>query len=351
MAEESLVMNRPDAITTAATSAESTGTAEDFAVAEVQPATFSRPTLALGLKILVTVGLLFLLARQTDWSNVQARLALADVGWLLAGIGLLGLSVPLIAVRWHSIAKCAGAPMPLRFTLRLSYAGLFLGQFLPAGVGVDAVRGWYAYRSGLRLRAVVTGLLVDRMAGLLALVVFVVAGTPILARLVPADVAMVVPVAATVLVAGMVVGLQIDRLPWPAMFRTGTIGKFLMVIMRRMILSGQVLPGLLLALVLHLTIVTAVTLLAHGLGIDAGLTDCFAIVPATVLLSTLPFSLNGWGVREGAMVVGFGFLGVDHESALVLSVLIGLGMVMATLPGAAIWLSLRDGTGAAEAAS
>jgi Lysylphosphatidylglycerol synthase TM region len=42
------------------------------------------------------------------------------------------------------------------------------------------------------------------------------------------------------------------------------------------------------------------------------------LVPPVILVMTVPVSIAGWGVRETAMVVAFGFVGVSGDSALAL---------------------------------
>jgi uncharacterized membrane protein YbhN (UPF0104 family) len=52
---------------------------------------------------------------------------------------------------------------------------------------------------------------------------------------------------------------------------------------------------------------------------------------------TIPISIAGWGVREGIMVMGFGYLGVPPEQALALSILYGLLLLVVAIPGVIIW--------------
>jgi hypothetical protein len=53
----------------------------------------------------------------------------------------------------------------------------------------------------------------------------------------------------------------------------------------------------------------------------------------------VPISVAGWGIREGAMIVAFGFVGVPEADALVVSILFGLTLIAAGAPGGVLWLS------------
>jgi hypothetical protein len=65
------------------------------------------------------------------------------------------------------------------------------------------------------------------------------------------------------------------------------------------------------------------------------------LFPPVLLLSMIPISLAGWGVREGAMVVVFSLAGLQAEASLSLSVLFGACMFVSGLPGGFMWLLMR----------
>jgi uncharacterized membrane protein YbhN (UPF0104 family) len=57
-----------------------------------------------------------------------------------------------------------------------------------------------------------------------------------------------------------------------------------------------------------------------------------------MLVSMAPISLAGWGVREGAMIVGLGLAGIVPADALAVSVAYGLLQLALGLLGGALWL-------------
>ena len=81
-----------------------------------------------------------------------------------------------------------------------------------------------------------------------------------------------------------------------------------------------------------------VCLTAEALGMAIVPVDCLLLVPPIILFTMVPISLAGWGVREGAMVVGFGLVGVPAADALALSVTFGLVNAVTGLPGGLLWL-------------
>ena len=90
--------------------------------------------------------------------------------------------------------------------------------------------------------------------------------------------------------------------------------------------------------------------LALGLDLDVGLADCLVLIPPVLLITTLPISIAGWGVRELSMVAAFALIGVSDEGAVALSVLFGLVIAVMSLPGGLIWLLGEDRAANIEAA-
>ena len=84
--------------------------------------------------------------------------------------------------------------------------------------------------------------------------------------------------------------------------------------------------------------ILATYMLAAGNNLNVALIDSVLIMPPVMLISALPISVAGWGVREGAMVIAFGMLGVPHEAALVLSLQFALVGYLSATPGALAWI-------------
>ena len=92
------------------------------------------------------------------------------------------------------------------------------------------------------------------------------------------------------------------------------------------------------SLVGQLMLYSAVVLLTIGFDIPVDPIGVLALVPAAMLVSTLPISIAGWGLREVTMVFGFGLLGVDRSDAALVSIAYGLLFLAFGLLGGLIWL-------------
>ena len=78
--------------------------------------------------------------------------------------------------------------------------------------------------------------------------------------------------------------------------------------------------------------------LAQSIGVGVTLLDCLVLMPPVILITTIPISIAGWGLRESAMVAIFGFIGIVQEDAIALSLLFGLINAFVSLPGGFLWM-------------
>jgi len=293
----------------------------------------------LAAKGAVTLALVTWLLRRVDWLLAAQRLEHADKAWLFAGFVLVCVALLATAIRWQCACAAVGLTLPFGTAVHHSWVGQFFGQALPAGVGVDAVRGWLAYRSGHAAEGVVSSLLLDRLAGLLGLLLLdVFAAVALLYHIAP-DFALAGLLAGVVMVAGFGGVLLLNRLPLPARFRLRALDA-LQAILRtaeKGLTTLASLKTLALSVLVQTLFVGAVLLLARGLGAPIGVEAGFAVVPIALTLASLPISLNGWGIREGAMVAGLQVHGVGVDDAFLVSVLLGTALLLASLPGGVLW--------------
>ena len=303
--------------------------------------------LALAFKILVSAGLIvWLFGTKVDFGAIQERLLQVSLPMLAAGFAVFLAQLLIGGVRWKVVTDAIGARLPLGAAVRFFYIGAFFGQVL--SVGGDAVRVYKAYRAGLGLGQAFNGVFLERAGTILALLLIVAATQPVLRGRIETDMAATMLFAALLAlglgIAGIAVLLQLDRLP--AALDRWRVARGLRAVAgdtRRVFLApGPLMRLLAWGVLTHLNLTFAVYVLARGLALAVTWLDCLALVPPVILIATLPISIGGWGVREGAMIVLLGLIGVPENDAGALSILTGLVGIAAALPGGALWLLGRD---------
>jgi len=96
-----------------------------------------------------------------------------------------------------------------------------------------------------------------------------------------------------------------------------------------------------LSLAIHVLNVAVIYVLAAGLSVSLTFWHCLLLTPPVIFLSMLPISVAGWGVREGAMIVALGLVGVTPAQSVALSVCFGIAVFAISLPGGLLWLFHR----------
>jgi hypothetical protein len=84
--------------------------------------------------------------------------------------------------------------------------------------------------------------------------------------------------------------------------------------------------------------ITAVWCAARAVAAPLEFGYALLLVPPVVLVSTIPISIAGWGVREGAMMAVFTYAGLLDADGLIVSVLYGLGLFAVGAAGGLLWI-------------
>jgi uncharacterized membrane protein YbhN (UPF0104 family) len=86
------------------------------------------------------------------------------------------------------------------------------------------------------------------------------------------------------------------------------------------LLSAEPATGLL----VQLFSVALFFVLGRAVGVQLAFLDCLLLVPPALLLSALPVSLAGWGVREGTLAGMFALVGAAPADIVAVSIAYGL---------------------------
>ena len=295
-----------------------------------------RKWLTVALKVCVTVAILALVARDVDWPAVGGILGRMSVAAAIIAVVLITLQNALAILRWWVILRATGIDIPVRDVARYMMTGLFLNQPLPSTVGGDAVRIWLLHRRNVPISEAVRGILLDRVLALVGLLLLILATQPFFVAItgewVSAGVfAGLLLVLLGGLFAGAAFGERIARLP---LNRVASSLVDVLITTRTFVQSPRrtVWP-LVLTIAAFIIMATVVFALGRGLGVGVTYWQYLVLCPPVFLLSALPISIAGWGVREGAMVVVLGYVSVPLDEAFALSVALGLTVLVGSLPG------------------
>ena len=295
-------------------------------------------------KALISIGLIAFLASRLDFSRLLSYWRVLNGIWILGALAVLIVEMCAIAgVRLNLMLVYVDARRKLTTTMQIALCGFFFEQVTIGFVGGDAVRLWLLRRADVPLGRAIRALLLDRACGFASLVLLSLLGIHALLPLVDETIRSVI---AVTLIAGIAIGFVAVAVGFALtklLPRSRLAGFW-----RRLGPQGQAVNVVALATVFvlaattHLLNVLVFWMLGQSLGLTMTLSQWFVVAPTVLLISMLPISVGGWGVREGLMVVALHGFGIPTEEALLPSILFGLCAVTATLPGGIFWVISKN---------
>jgi hypothetical protein len=295
------------------------------------------------IKIMISLALLYLALRKVDLTELASRVNnLASLGWIVVAIAVTFLQIFVGVLRWRRISAECGAPLGLGQAMRFNLIGTFFNQTLPSSIGGDAVRLWLVARGGAGWRAATYSIFVDRAIGLIALAIIIVASLPWSYNLIGdphgRSALLFVDFAA---LAGGVGFLVLGALPWPWLKRWwGTHHLHACaVIANRVIFSRKDGPAIaVLSILVHVLAVVIAWCVVQSITAPVVFGQIFQLVPPVMLITMLPISIAGWGVREASMALAFGYAGLLPNEGVNISLLYGAVTFLVGAFGGLVWI-------------
>lgn len=310
------------------------------------------------VRIVVSAVMLALLLSRVHLTSLLPHDEASAVPWLAAGLMAMLTAIVLATLRWQRVLFALDLPADLPPLLSHSLAGLFVANFLPTTIGGDVLRVSRLSAGNGHAPGSFASVVLERLTGFLVLPLITLVALfadPGLLRLGMASqlallfslgtLAMLVVILAT---AGSprLGGRLADNASWLRF--AGAVHLGLGRIRRHPAAAAGVLVT---ALAYQMTIVLVAWLAARALGIDVGWAPVMAFIPVVAMAQVLPVSVNGLGLREGALVLLLQPLGVATGQAVALGLLLyGINLAVSLLGAPAFAVGARPVRAARAAA-
>ena len=297
-------------------------------------------TLKFLLRLAATALILTLILRSINLSQVLNVLKQTRLDYLVAALLLQFSSTAVSAYRWQLIMQNLQFGQNFAFYWRSYFKGMFFNQGLPTSIGGDAVRMLDVAKLGFRKRDALYGVMVDRIIGLGALLSLTLLAYLLSPNLLPKPVHRPILMIISLGAAGFFGIFIINYFTWLNRFPKLTV---INTIAQRL---HQALSFRRILLVIASLLIPFLALLGFfatgwALGLEYSLMTYFALVPPALVLTVVPISVAGWGVREGALVSLFSLIGADKTAVLMMSLLYGFTLIIVSLPGLITYLKGR----------
>jgi len=309
--------------------------------------------LLLAIRIVVSLALFYLALRGINFAALQSRLSQINLIWIAVAVLVTILQIFLGALRWREISLLCEAPLTDLQAFRYNMIGAFFNQTLPSSIGGDAVRLWLIKRTGAGWRAATYSILTDRAVGLIALALIIVASLPWSYDTIGDShgrIALVfVDFAA---LAGGLGFLLIGHLHWSWLkhwWPTRHV-RACSVVANQVIFSWRSGPKIaVLSLSIHVLAVVIAWCAVRSIAAAGSFEQIFLLTPPIMLITMVPISIAGWGLREATMMVAFGYAGLVRADGTVVSILFGAVYFIVGALGGLVWiLSAEKAAGTIE---
>ena len=263
-------------------------------------------------------------AEVTDYRpkpGVPTTLAHAKVSMLLLGLLLVGPIYLIQSYRWWLLMKTRGLDCTLWKSFRLTMIGSFFNYCMPGTTGGDLVKAYYSAKHSDRRADSVMTVVVDRVTGLLGLVVmagvaglFMIAATRAGWLELSEKQTKVVNSITGFIWLGMAIGAVFTAIYFSARVRKALgitpqrIGKLpgakMLLKIDEAALAyrhhiGVMFAAVALSLPVHLALAGATAMAGYALGMDTPLGLLLTVVPVLFLAAAVPLTYQGLGVMEG----------------------------------------------------
>jgi glycosyltransferase 2 family protein len=331
-------------------------------------------------RVAVTLGFLAVVFSRIDIDRVVASLGKLRLSYALASL-LIGYVTPILIMAWRwqvALRVLYHIKTPYRLLLRHYWTGMFVGYFVPGGLGTDIYRAarMTSEPGGFRLNA--AAIVGDRAFAVFATALLVIAsyplvsgrlvGEPRIARLIGFIYVSTLSVLLVLAIAALLnssfgagirnsmrqrLGLEINRVVYEidgsSTIAGGKVDGW--QLLNPLFNWRNQVP------IVAITILSQVIATVGGkfllLSIDVNLpllTHLF-VWSLMYLCFLLPVSIGGFGIREAAFIVILGLFGVGRENALASSFISLVSVLITVGAGGLIWLNdgLKRSRGATNA--
>jgi len=301
------------------------------------------------VRAVITVLLFAGLLRSLSWPMLMTALSHVQLEGALVALVVGAAGVIVSSYQWYGLLRTESIRYDLAELVKLYLVGISFSHFLPTGMGGDALKALHVGRQSGNQTGSASAVIMCRFTGFLGMLLLMFPALVIWhAILAPALVLSAVLLSLLVGLLACVVLLLVASLPTIVRGQHGgrwasyrflapiiELGDALRVsISRPPALAGAVLCG---SLFWGLAILNCYSY-AHVLGIAVPLYFYCVAVPLVALVSFLPISINGFGLRESAFVYIFSTIHIAPATSLLLAFLLDAQALCFAFIGGCLYL-------------
>lgn len=297
----------------------------------------------LSVSLLLLAGMLYFV----DIHQILEHLTSIGLSAILLAWLYYGLCQLFSAHRWQLLLKAKNIQVPLQKLFSFYMVGMFLNNFMPGAVGGDVVKAFDLYRYTRDVKASAATVFLERFTGLIGLTVIAAVSLVFSFAFISSWLIFLAVMGSVLFLLGVSLVLWSDKFfrGISLLYQTllpVKVGQKLNDI-HEAIYSFRAHKKTLLITVLYSLIIQLLFAMYYGLaakvlGIEVQFFYFVLFLPIITIVTMIPLSIGGLGIREAAMVLLFNEVGIAAEDILSISLSVHIVNTLLSLWGGAIFV-------------
>jgi len=294
------------------------------------------------IKLIITIVLFYYLSRLIDFDKLQKIVLQGHLEWIILALFFQLSSTFVAAYRWFKISKLINLTENLSFYIQSYFKGTFFNQVLPSSIGGDAVKIYDLIKKGYNKKDAFYDVFVDRVIGLVGLLILNLFSTILFFGTFSNDFSLLIIFITLSGIGGFLFLFHLEKITFLGKYKFLDLFHRLARRLNKLYASNKILmQHLAISIAVHILSVLAMFSLSLSIDLNIDFEVLLIAIPPVFLLTIVPISLAGWGIREGAMVGILMLVGADQTKVLAMSILYGLLLILSAIPGAFFWVKGR----------
>ena len=295
-------------------------------------------------KILISFVLIFFLFNLIDIESVSKNIKKFSYLNFLFIFGMLFIQNLTLSFRWICLLKLMDIKMPFYNIISIYWSGLFFNQLMPSSFGGDLVKVIIATKTGHPFTSISTTIVLERVIGLLVFCFISLISLIFVELLIDNKLKMIIIGVPIFLISSILFVFFFSKIVIffiPFQIVKKLINELVRGMKKLIIQKYNFLLIVLTTVISHFCMFIIIYSLFKSLIMDFDFLIVLYVMPIVFIISSLPISIAGWGVREASMVGGFLLFAINPEISTIVSIIFGLTLVIFSIPGGVMWWMLK----------
>lgn len=303
------------------------------------------------LKVATTIALVIFLIFKVEWFSIFEIFTHLNLGLYCLAFLLILCGMAISTMKWQILLKSIDYYGPFWRLFRYYYIGAFFNIILPSVIGGDTVRATLLRKDSSLILRNAASIFIERFLGFIVLLTIASVSFVINYRLfmgaIIENIMFIIVVVNFLLILSFFYPRLIKALLKPV-YRILSFARFA-TFLKLVDQTARALEkirnnkkniffAILLSFIFQLVVITCYVLALFALGVDINPLYIFTLYPIVMVITMLPISINGIGLREWASIFIYGLVGVSRKDILALSLAVYFLLVINSLIGGLFYL-------------